>query len=74
MNGHILTIAGLVVNLVSVLVAALVAYLIVRVRADLSELEASILRTLTEYVRKEDCRDMRARLHDPRPEESACSP
>lgn len=52
MNGHFLSVAGLVLNIISALVMALVAYFILRVRADLATLHATILLTLTEYVRK----------------------
>lgn len=77
MNGHFLSVAGLVLNIISALVMALVAYFILRVRADLATLHATILLTLTEYVRKEDCRDIRGSLaHHPGTglEETPCSP
>lgn len=52
--------ASVALSAASTAVVALVAYLAVRIRAEIAQLEVRMLHELASYVRKEECRALRA--------------
>jgi hypothetical protein len=70
-NASAITIIGLALQAAVIAVGALVAYFVVRLRADIATLENTMLRELQKYVTAEDCRELRAQHpRNPAPQET----